>query len=172
MKRNSLTHFYTCVALPMDGSDEYAARTSRTCPPIVRLLGWLFLGQVATLSACMKPSAIWIEPGATTRELVFRVVRSRQDTRPVASIDLITVRTCHGQPGPQVVLWEARGDVPKGASAPTKLTYGVAPAGFHNTGAPKALAGNCLEGVISGSGVSATVRFAVGEDGSIGQRRS
>ncbi len=137
----------------------------------VGFFGLFLVGGAAILPGCTRPAAIWIEPGASTRKLSFRVARSREDLRPVESLDFITVRTCYGQPGPQVVLWEARGDVPKNESVATRITYGVAPRGFQNTAAPKALAGICLETVINGSGLSATVRFTVEDNGSITERK-
>lgn len=130
----------------------------------------LLLPVTLAATGCMRPAAIWLADNAQAGALTFRVARSRTDLRPVASLDRITVRACEDQPGAPNVFWVAQRDSAATDPLPTSITYGVPPAGFRAVGGPKPLTGVCVEAVVSGAGVAATVRFVVHDDGSITER--
>src|SRR5688500_14880048 len=83
-------------------------------------------GLVALLASCMRPSALWIVPGATLQALTFGLAQERGGTEPVESLQRVEVRTCYEADKKQLVLWQTGGlDLTHGA-APTRIAYGEA----------------------------------------------
>jgi hypothetical protein len=125
------------------------------------------------LSACtMRKSAIWLEPDSSAQNVVFGVAQERHGSAPVFHLNYVAVRTCYSSVDQYKTLWQARGDLPKGESVPTRITYGRPPAGFMTEIPPQPLTPGCYEGLISGDGISGTVRFAVQPDGSVTEQRA
>lgn len=133
-----------------------------------RLIG--LTGLVLSGAGCMRRSELQIEDGSTAHHLEFRIGRSRNADEPVASLRRIVVETCYGQPGTEKVFWQAERDSGSTLEPPMRVEYGVTPPGFQNVAGPDPLVGHCLEGKISGDGVSASVRFAVDSTGTITTR--
>lgn len=130
----------------------------------------VFSGSVGVmlLASCLRPSAIWIEPGSTLRALTFGLAQRPGGTQPVESLHVILLRTCYEAGKEQAVLWEARGPDLTDGSAPTGIQYGVAPPSFRNVRGPEALEpGQCYEVSVSGEGISSSLSFSSDSTGNL-----
>ena len=130
----------------------------------------VFSGSVGAmlLASCLRPSAIWIEPGSTLRALTFGLAQRQGGTEPVESLHVILLRTCFEAGKEQVVLWEARGPELTDGSAPTRIQYGVAPASFRNVRGPEVLEPQqCYEVYARGAGISSSQSFSSDSAGNL-----
>lgn len=132
---------------------------TRSAPPVVLLL--------LLLTQCMEKAAIWILPGATSTQLTFGIARVRGSARPVVDLRSLSVKTCYTEGQDQISMWTLSGQPPNAKEVPTRIIYGLPPAGFVPTQPPAVLTQGCYEASVSGHGVSASVRFLVNADGSI-----
>lgn len=124
------------------------------------------------LSSCtMRKSAVWLDESSTGQRPVIGVARERNGTEPVFHLDYVAVRSCYSSDEPQRTFWQARGEVADRSQIPTRIAYGVAPTGMANEAAPQELGPGCYEALISGNGVSGSVRFVIAADGRVSEQR-
>lgn len=121
----------------------------------------------ASVSCMMRKSAVWLDGASTTQRPVIGLARERHGSEPVIHLNYVAVRSCYTSDKPQQTYWQARGELPPGTTVPTRIVYGVAPSGFNTEVAPQGLAPGCYEEIVSGNGVSGTVRFIIASDETI-----
>jgi hypothetical protein len=136
--------------------------------PMPRLLG---VAVLVTAAGCMRKSATWLDASATAERPVIGLARERHGTEAIFHLNYVAVRGCYRSDQQQKTFWQVRGDLPPDTSVPTLITYGVAPAGFKTEVSPEPLNAGCYEEMISGNGVSSSVRFTIASDRSIHEER-
>jgi hypothetical protein len=136
---------------------------------ISRLLGVAILVAAA---GCMRKSATWLDASATADRPVIGLARERHGTEAVFHLNYVAVRSCYRGDRPQKTFWQVRGELPPDTSVPTLITYGVAPAGFKTEVSPERLIGGCYVEMVSGNGISSSVRFTITSDHLIREERS
>jgi hypothetical protein len=117
----------------------------------------------------MNKSAIWLDNASSVHQLTFAVAQQRGGSMPVDDLKFFAVRTCYVSNEPRVTFWQIRGNPPRG-EAPTRIVYGTSPKRFESEVTARPLTPGCYEGMISGDGVSASVRFTVGHDSGVVQQ--
>jgi len=125
---------------------------------------------VIALTSCMKKAAIWIVSGSQATDLVFGIAAERGREVPIDNFGRFDVRTCYRTGEERVTMWSLSANTQEAQPAPTKIKYGDPPKGFYETAPPAALRAGCYEASISGSGLSASVRFLVDSTGSVSTR--
>jgi len=116
----------------------------------VILLRWCVLAAVATWAACETnvSNLVHIEPAPAPSTVTFAL----------ESRDLVyglSVLTCSGRD-----MWTISNE--KLGGAPSRIAYGVTPAGFVTRTGPRALEPGCYDVVVSGP---SRTRFRIGNDG-------
>lgn len=124
----------------------------------------LLLLALLVAGCTMRKSAVWLESASSPEDLTFGVATERGGAEPVAHLNYVAVRTCYSSGEEQTTLWQARGELPSGTAPPTRISYGVPPDGFVSEVPAQPLSPGCYEGIISGNGISGTVRFTVDAD--------
>ena len=114
------------------------------------LLRWCVLAAVATCAACETnvTNLVHVEPAPAPSTVTFAL----------ESRDLVyglSVLTCSGRD-----MWTISNE--KLGGAPSRIAYGVTPAGFVTRTGPRALEPGCYEIVVSGP---SRTRFRIGNDG-------
>lgn len=134
-----------------------------------RLIGTvLSLATIASQGACtMRDSAVWLEPGSTAENIVFGIGAERGGTAPISNLNYVAVRTCDSAAVAQQTRWQVRGEVQDGERPPARISYGVVPRGFSEEHPAEPLGPGCYEVLVSGHGISASVRFAIQPNGRI-----
>lgn len=129
-----------------------------------------YLALTVLASGCMRPSAVWVEPGATVNALRFGIAQRLHGTASVADLQLVRVSACGVAKNERVVaekvLWLASGSaVPEARHG--SFAYGQAPTGLVTRQGPAPLGPGCYVIDISGEGISAAACFIVDAVGTI-----
>jgi len=123
------------------------------------------LAAAITLRGCLPPRAIWIETGSRVDHLVIGYSTTRGGTEPTYFSTLF-VEECGTRPhtvGARFWLISRRGPL---VGYPTRITYGVAPEGFHSESGPSALRAGCFHV----STVEVQTTFDIQPDGRVVER--
>ena len=123
---------------------------------------------VPLLAGCMRPSAVWVEPGSTRENLRFSIGKSLRSHAPIDNLNFVRVSACGVGKGERTVrervLWLASGFASPDALAGT-FAYGSPPHGLVTRRAPEDLRPGCYVIDISGEGISAAACFEVDGQG-------
>lgn len=130
----------------------------------------LVAAAVATSACVMRKAEAWLDPSASVSRPVFGIARSRADMKAVASLNYVAVRSCYVPSGEQETFWQVRAGGVGLDEPPVRISYGLPPRGFTTEIPPTELRSGCYEVLLSGEGVSASVRFTIAGD-SISQNR-
>ena len=129
-------------------------------PRALRFAVLLLSGTVVL--ACPMKSAIWIVPGSTANHLEFGISDKRLGKRPI-EWGGITVYDCYTHQGQdQHVYWSAGRGVKTLREWPTRVSYGVVPAGLDSLRGPESLRPGCYTAAILGTGVVSFMVDSVG----------
>ncbi len=114
------------------------------------------------ISACLMKSAIWIIDGSTASHLEFGISDKRMGKRSI-EWGGVTVYDCYTHSGQdQHVYWTTARGVEAPRDWPTRVTYGVVPAGFDSLQGPEPLRPGCYTAAISTGVVSFLIDTAGG----------
>ena len=125
------------------------------------------LGISIILIGCLRASSIWIDHPSTVANLTFGIAQSRGGSKPLRSLNEVTVRDCYRDGASQETFWQVSQRKNISETAPLKIHYGVTPNGFAAWVPPKSLTPGCYEVTASGEGISASTRFNVLQHGDI-----
>jgi hypothetical protein len=126
-----------------------------------------WLGVSIILIGCLRASSIWIDHPSTVANLTFGVAQSRGGSKPLRSLNEVTVRDCYRDGVIQEAFWQVSQRKKTSETAPLKVHYGITPNGFAAWVPPKSLTPGCYEVTASGEGISASTRFNVLQNGNI-----
>ena len=131
-------------------------------PPVVLAIG-------LAASACPMRSAIWIVPGSTASRLEFGISDKRMGKRSIEWGGL-TVYDCYTHPGQdQHVYWTTARGVEAPSRWPTRVIYGIVPAGLDSLRGPEILGPGCYTASVGGTGV---VSFVIDSAGGVRELRA
>ena len=109
---------------------EWSAVVRFACAMMIALL----------LVGCMRPSAVWVEPGSTRENLRFSIGKKRGSHVPIDNLNIVRVSACGVGKGERTVgervLWLASGFASPDALAAT-FVYGYPPHGLNTRHAPE-----------------------------------
>lgn len=133
--------------------------------PVLASVACFVLG----LTACLRTAFVTIERGSTTAQLVFLVSRTADKMVPLRAINglrVLTDRCVGGGEGQGKLVWRiwARDN---NHPVPSRVVYGVPPAGFTTTSSPISLSAGCYLVDIAAPGYLATLSFRVFSDGTV-----
>jgi hypothetical protein len=120
----------------------------------------------------MRKSATWLDTSSTADRPVIVLARERNGTAPVYHLNYVAVRSCYKSGESQKTFWQVRGELPPDTPAPTRIAYGTAPPGFNTEIPQERLDAGCYEEIVSGNGISGTVRFMIDADRTIHEARA
>jgi len=118
---------------------------------------------VAGLSACPKRTAVWVLEGSTSSRLEF-VVGRRAGHEEVVRFYSLRVERCGDNSSDKRLVWmigEPSSGRPK---YPSRVQYGVTPAGFAEQVPPQSLAEGCYAVRLGGAGVT---HFEITKEGAV-----
>ena len=122
-------------------------------------------------AGCMRPSAVWLEPGSTLEHLRFGYGARRGSHEPLDDLQLMEVAACGVGPRErrvgERVFWLASGSAIDSTALAGVVSYGEPPRGLVTRRGPKPLVPGCYVFSISGNGISASVCFEVPRQGEV-----
>lgn len=117
---------------------------------------------VAGAASCAEDVSVWVEPGSTAEDLVFRVSTHRHGDEPAALGGLL-VTPCRPRAADSARAWAIGRNV-EATSSITEIRYGTVPPGYTETSPPKPLRPGCY--AVSYAAKEATY-FLVTDDGRV-----
>jgi hypothetical protein len=129
------------------------------------ILSALSVALVASTGCRLKASA-WVVSGSRSERLVIGVAQERGSRIPVEDLDEFTITTCPSDRASRQDVWTITATATL-RTIPTAIRYGVVPSGFKGPSAAPTLSPGCYEAFVIGTGIAASSRFDVHEDGAV-----